>query len=313
MAGFHRVPENERWIIERFGRFFEEKGPGLVWLFPALDRIREKVDLRVRQLLLFAKPVKIDFKNGSATPKETYVFVRVIDPYKSVYEIEDWKRATTSLLESAVRSYLATLTIEEGLGAQKLGYNLLGKDPQGRECVPQREVRTIRKTLKGWGLELQKVTIGDLDLDPALIKAREDVFRKQKERVTASFEKEIRAQKDMGAYLESFASSQGLTTEELQAKIASNSKLSKECRKIALDLTRRRMAIDGNSFMDIRVPDGTSLEGLIALFKKLGGSSGGHPQQPGEKEGKFTPEEDKKFFDDLAEKSKARKQKRGSY
>lgn len=280
----YRIPEDERWVIEKIGEFDRVVGPGLFFRTPIVDSIREKVSTREQQIQLFSQPMKLDFRNGSATPKNAYVFVRILngnqcqaeDVYKLVYNPPtEWRKAVKDLVENAVRSFLSGLTVEEGLEMGRLGYNLLEKTPSGEECLPSPKVNELKTTLANWGLELLRITLGDLDLDPALLRSREELFHKQRQRDMALLEKEIRAEQDMGAYLQSWAKAEGITIKELQTRIAKSSKLSKEAREIALALTERRMSLDGHAFMEILVRGGTTLEGLVTLFKKFSGSGGG--------------------------------------
>lgn len=281
MFGFHKIPQEERWIIEWLGRFQRQAGPGLIWTPPFFEEIRGRVSIRELQLPLFEQSMKLDFKNGSATPRNTFGFVKVLKPdqpdrygetgvYKLTYAIEDWRRAATALLENAVRSYLSSLTIEEGLEMGRLGYNLLEKDSAGHECLPRQEVSIIKRSLSGWGLQLTKITLGDLDLDPALLRAREELFRKQQAEKMAILERGIRTQETSGALVDMLAEAWGITQEEVQSRL-NDPALQEWTREEILGLIRRRMAIngDGKGFMEISVPDGTTPEGLIALLGRL--------------------------------------------
>src|SRR5437870_12480123 len=88
------VPEYNRLVVFRRGRSIGHKGPGLVWLWPILDRavavdLRERV-LEVPHQTTITKdnaPISIDF----------LVFSRIIDPVASVVQVVDFARAGQGL------------------------------------------------------------------------------------------------------------------------------------------------------------------------------------------------------------------------
>jgi mRNA-degrading endonuclease RelE of RelBE toxin-antitoxin system len=124
-------------------------------------------------------PIKIDFQDGSAIPKSVEGFIKIRNPdtlylseeenrlnkeknksneetkkaktgvYRSVYYVDNWRTKIIEVLENAVRSYLATLTIDEALPKRRGGYNLLDENR-----IPKEETQIIRNTIEGYGLEL---------------------------------------------------------------------------------------------------------------------------------------------------------------
>jgi hypothetical protein len=92
----------------------------------------------------------------------------------------------------------------------------------------------------------------------------------------------IRAAKTAGLVVEEMAEFYGVSSQEIQQRIFRSPKLQKEFREKAYALAERQMAIEGKAFIDIRVPDGTTLEGLIALlmFAAAGGFRPPASQEP---------------------------------
>ncbi len=141
IRNFYKVPEEERWLIEGFGKYYRTAGPGLIWLCPLLDKAKAYISVWTQKYRLFEKTIKIDFIDGSAVPKEAYVYVQADmentkrdrgpegAPYKMVYGVEDIKGAVVSLIENAVRSHLNSLTIDQGLTGGRGGYNIAEKLP----------------------------------------------------------------------------------------------------------------------------------------------------------------------------------------
>jgi regulator of protease activity HflC (stomatin/prohibitin superfamily) len=308
LGGLRSIPEEKRWVIEVFGKFYRIYGPGLVWICPIVMRAREAVSVWEQRYPLFERgterEIKIDFKNGSAVPRIAYAYVQVIggkewlksktsddekvvreNIFKVVYTIKNAKEATTSLIENAARSYLNALTVEEGLEQGRAGYNLLDgmkekagklkkeKKKEDKEAGKKIEagLKRIDESLATWGLELHRITVGDYDLDKTIIEARENVFRAERDAVAAVHVSKTRARETVGAKLAMLSEATGVPIEELQKEIADNEDLRKAVDELSTDLIKRRMAIDGGSFVDIRVEGAEGgLKDLISLLSVFG-------------------------------------------
>lgn len=220
--GLRPIPEEKRWVMEFLGKFYEVVGPGLYWRIPTLQKVRQAISIWEQRYPLFEKTIKIDFSNGSAVPKGTFVFVQIIggeelreakakkqaaekkrdeealemaaeeereaekivkaNAYKMVYGVIDVKAATISVLENASRSYLNGLSIEEGITEGRAGYDIL----KGmKDKGKKEELDGVKGALMNWGLEIRRVTVTDYDLDKAIINAREGVFKAERDAVAA--------------------------------------------------------------------------------------------------------------------------------
>ena len=283
--GFRSVAEEERWIIEVFGGYYRTLGPGLRWLCPYVEKARALISVWVQRYPLFeGERTSIDFRDGSAKPKDAFVYIQcreVVDetvpqidpdtdpsaPYRMVYGATDLKGATVGLMENAVRSYLNGLTVNEGITAGHSGYNILERIPK-----PKRD--GIRKQLEAWGIRVLRVTIGDFDLDPAIIEARESVTRAARAAEAATYGIQQRSREAVGVIIQMLADSQRLTVEQVQAQLLADPALHKEVMDSALDFVRRKIAIDGRSFTQIDLGGGGDLEkGLAKLIVLLKGGA----------------------------------------
>ena len=279
--GLRTVQQQERRLVELFGRYFMTLKPGLRWIFPGIMAIRASISIWEQTIPLFETPIKIDFQDGSATPKGAEVFVKVKNPdtpydagdgkmetgvYRAIYEINNWRTAIKNLVENAIRSYLNGLTIDKGITKKGAGFDLKNK-------FPPTERNRINKTLDCWGFELLMVTVMDFDLEPDLVKARGEVQKRRREKDGAIEIREIRALETMGSLISMISTCTGKTTEEVQGDINASPDLKRELMDFGKELITRRMSIDGESLTDIMVQGGGELEQsflrLIAGFKKL--------------------------------------------
>lgn len=287
LAGLTIVREEERFVIELFGSYWKTLKPGLNWIFPWIMKVRAVVSIWEQTIPLFETPIKIDFKDGSATPKGAEVFVKIKSPdipydaggktqngvYRAIYEIKNWRTAIRDLIENALRTYLNRWTIDEAITMAKAGYDLATLDPHSG--LPNKEIVRIKEVLAGWGFELLRITILDFDLDPELLKARGEVQKRKREEEVAKHEKKIRALETMGALIEMLAESTGKTTKEIQEEIKTSPEIRQKIEGFAEELITRQMSIKGRSLTDIRVSGGGDLENsLLRLITALNIVSG---------------------------------------
>ncbi len=300
LKGLKVIHEEERAVVEFFGKFYNIKKPGLVWVCPVVEKIRKTISIWEQSLELFKNPIKIDFQDGSAAPKGVKGFIRVRKPdteylseeeikegkgdekaqtgvYRIVYYINDYKDKVIEILENAVRSYLATLTIDQALPERRGGYDLLTENR-----IPEEEKARMKNTLEGWGLDLLRITVTDFDLGPKIVEARDEVQKKLRQTEVAEYEKIIRAKETVGSLIQMLAESTGKEYEEIQKEVESNTELKNTIQSFSKELITRRMSIDGKALTDIRVDGAQGIEkGLLeimALWKaKVGSGNEGNP------------------------------------
>ena len=284
--GFNIVQQQERMVVELFGKYWRIKKPGLRWNFPGIVKVRAIVPTWELALPLFEEPISIDFKDGSVIPKGARAFLRVKSPdetysldgetkprtgiFRAVYSIDNWRDRSAELFENAVRSFLATLTIDQALPEGRGGFDLLTANR-----MPEEEKNRIKTTLDQWGLELFRITITDFDLDKEVISAREEVQKRKRAVEVAMFEKDIRAFETVGALIQMLVVATGKSTDEIEKEISNDPKLKKMILEFCKELITRQMSIDGKALTDVRVggtKDGvlSSLLSAIAAYKKIG-------------------------------------------
>ncbi|OHA68983.1 MAG: hypothetical protein A3J68_00555 [Candidatus Wildermuthbacteria bacterium RIFCSPHIGHO2_02_FULL_48_16] len=286
-----KIRHDERAVIERFGNFDRILGPGLNPLTPGIETIRAVVKTPELFLPLFEQdkedpeaesnkktPVKIDFKDGSATPKGAGVFIRLQNPeakdntsgaYKAIYEIDNWRRAIPGLVGPILRSYLNSLTIDDALAKAKGGYNLLDSLD-----APIRV--SITDAIAGWGFTLIRIVIEDFALDDTVVKAREEVLTQQRQAAAAEHEATKTAWKTGGVLLGLVAMSTGKTTKEVQQELSGDPALKQRFLELAQEFATRQMSIEGKALTHVRVDGSGGLEqSLITILAAVRGVAGG--------------------------------------
>jgi regulator of protease activity HflC (stomatin/prohibitin superfamily) len=147
--------EYERGVIFRLGRLLPNaKGPGLILVFAPVDRM-VKISLRI--ITLDVPPQDIITKDNVSVKVSAVLYFRVIDPLRSVVEVQDYLYATSQLAQTTLRSVLGQVELDELLSE--------------REKLNARLQEIIDKHTDPWGIKVQLVEMKHVDLPENMIRA----------------------------------------------------------------------------------------------------------------------------------------------
>ncbi len=106
------VPEYRRLIVFRMGRSVGAKGPGIVLLIPFLDRA---VSADLREVYFDVPPQTCITADNASVSIDFLVYDKVIDPERSVLEVEDFNGAARGLAITTLRAVVGAMTLDDVL------------------------------------------------------------------------------------------------------------------------------------------------------------------------------------------------------
>lgn len=280
--GLKTIHHEKRWVVEFLGEFLGIYGPGLVFLLPFLEKAREQVPLSEQRFRLYNPETghsnEIDFKDGSAIPLGAFAFPQIIGAreflskqakkeniteediknlneniFRIVYASADIKKQSITLIENMARSYLNSMTIDEGITAGKAGYNLLDGIEKSDDAKVKESLLNARESLAQWGAQLLRVTIADFKLSQDVIDARSSVLKAEKNKQAAQHKAKTISIETVEAKLEMLSALTGKTVAEIQEKINKSTRLSKAFDELSTDLLKMRMGYDAGRRFDVGV------------------------------------------------------------
>jgi regulator of protease activity HflC (stomatin/prohibitin superfamily) len=140
------VPQNQAWIVERFGKYQSTKVAGLNLIIPFIDRVAA-----VRSL----KEQAQDVPSQSAITRDNIslvvdgvLYYRVLDAYKATYGVDDYAFAVTQLAQTTMRS--------------ELGKMELDKTFEERDVLNTNIVAAINQASEPWGIQVLRYEIKDI-------------------------------------------------------------------------------------------------------------------------------------------------------
>jgi regulator of protease activity HflC (stomatin/prohibitin superfamily) len=158
-------PEYQRGVIFRLGRLNEPKGPGLFFIIPIVDRV-VRVDLRT---ITFDVPAQeVITKDNVPAKVNAVAYFRVVDPSKSVVEIQNFILATSQIAQTTLRSVL---------GQSDLDHLLTERDK-----LNARLQEIIDEQTEPWGVKVSVVEIKDVEIPPNMQRAMARQAEAERER-----------------------------------------------------------------------------------------------------------------------------------
>jgi regulator of protease activity HflC (stomatin/prohibitin superfamily) len=160
------VQEYERGVIFRLGRVQgRAKGPGLFFLIPIVDRMI-KIDLRT--VTMDVPPQDVITRDNVPARVNAVVYFRVMDPNKSVIEVENYVLATSQISQTTLRSVLGQKDLDDLL--------------TNREAINEELQTIIDQQTDPWGVKVSAVEVKDVEIPQQMQRAMARQAESERER-----------------------------------------------------------------------------------------------------------------------------------
>ena len=166
IAGIKIVPQGEEWIVERLGKFRATLKPGLNIIIPYIDTVRAK--LTTRDIILDVSKQEVITKDNAVIITNAVSFIKITDPKKALYGVEDFKLAIQNLIMTTLRSIIGEMALDEALS--------------NREMIKARLKEQIIDDVADWGITVKTVEIQDITPSPSMQAAMEQQAAAERER-----------------------------------------------------------------------------------------------------------------------------------
>lgn len=158
--------EYQRGVIFRLGRALQKpKGPGLILVFWPIDKM---VRISLRTHVQDVPPQDVITRDNVSVKVNAVVYFRVVDPMKSVLEVEDYEYATYQLSQTTLRSIVGQAMLDELLAE--------------REKINQRLQTIIDEQSDPWGVKVSLVEVKHVDLPEIMQRAMAKQAESERER-----------------------------------------------------------------------------------------------------------------------------------
>jgi regulator of protease activity HflC (stomatin/prohibitin superfamily) len=160
------VKEYERGVIFRLGRVRGgPMGPGLFLLVPFVDKM-EKVDLRT--VTMDVPPQDVITRDNVPARVNAVVYFRVMDPNKSIIEVENHVLATSQISQTTLRSVLGQKDLDDLL--------------TNREQINEELQSIIDGQTDPWGVKASVVEVKDVEIPQGMQRSMAGQAQAERER-----------------------------------------------------------------------------------------------------------------------------------
>jgi len=172
--GMFFVPQQQAWIVERFGKYDKTLIAGLNFINPYFCKVAYKHSL---------KEDAIDVRSQSAITKDNVtlaldgvIYVRIVDPKSAAYGITDPYFAVTQLAQTTMRSEIGKMTMD--------------KTFEERETLNTNIVEAINEAAATWGIQCMRYEIKDINPPNSVLNAMEQQVTAEREKRATILESE---------------------------------------------------------------------------------------------------------------------------
>src|SRR5215831_18265712 len=153
-SGIKVVREYERLVVFRLGRLVGPRGPGITFVIPAVERA-QRLDLRTITMDIPSQDVIT--KDNVSVKVNAVLYFRVIDPNRSVVEVENYLFATSQNAQTTLRSVCGEAELDELLSE--------------REKINTELQSIIDQHTEPWGIKVVQVALKHIDLPEEMRRA----------------------------------------------------------------------------------------------------------------------------------------------
>jgi regulator of protease activity HflC (stomatin/prohibitin superfamily) len=139
--------EYERGVVFRLGRVIGAKGPGLIILIPIVDKM---VKVSLRLIAMDVDPQDVITRDNVSVKVNAVIYFRVMDPVKSIIEVENYMYATSQLAQTTLRSVCGQTELDELLSE--------------REKINMHLQEILDSQTDPWGIKVSTVEVKHIDL-----------------------------------------------------------------------------------------------------------------------------------------------------
>jgi len=167
LSGIRVLKEWDRMPILRLGRYVGMKGPGITYVIPFIDRVPQKVSLRLNVIPF--KTERTLTSDNVPVVVDAVMYGKPVDVEKTILNVEDYMAAT---------EWAAQTTLREVIGKVELN-ELLAE----REKVGARLREIIDEKTEAWGFKVTSVEVKDVIIPEVLQDAMSRQAQAERERM----------------------------------------------------------------------------------------------------------------------------------
>lgn len=168
------VPQNRVYVVERFGKYNKTMEAGLNMLVPFIDRVA--YDQSLKEHAYDVPSQAAITKDNISLVVDGVLYLKVLDPYKASYGVDEYAYAVTQLAQTTMRSEIGKIDLD--------------KTFEERESLNVNIVNAINVASEPWGVQVLRYEIKDIEPPRTVLEAMERQMKAERDKRATILESE---------------------------------------------------------------------------------------------------------------------------
>lgn len=164
--GVRVVPQQNAWVVERFGKFHSILEPGLKVIIPFFDRVAYKHSLK--EVPLDVPEQVCISRDNTQLAVDGVIYFQVTDPRLASYGSSNYIAAITQLAQTALRS--------------EIGKMELDKTFESRDEMNRQVVSVLDEAGRSWGVKVLRYEIKNITPPEAILRSMQQQITAEREK-----------------------------------------------------------------------------------------------------------------------------------
>ncbi|OUR90258.1 hypothetical protein A9Q81_19890 [Gammaproteobacteria bacterium 42_54_T18] len=164
--GVRLVPQGNKWVVQRLGKYSSTLPPGLNILIPFVDNVAYKIT--TKDIVLDIPSQEVITKDNAVLVTNAVAYINIVSPEKAVYGVESYIIAIQTLVQTSLRSILGEMSLDDALSS--------------REHIKAKLKASISDDIADWGIILKTVEIQDINPSLTMQQAMEEQAAAERQR-----------------------------------------------------------------------------------------------------------------------------------
>ena len=193
LKSFKVVPQQEAYVVERWGQFHSVLEPGLRFLIPLMDKLAYRHSLK--EIPLDVPSQVCITRDNTQLTVDGVLYFQVTDPQLASYGSSNYILAITQLAQTTLRSVIGRMELD--------------KTFEERDDINRTVVAALDEAAVSWGVKVLRYEIKDL-VPP------QEILRSMQQQITAEREKRARIAESEGRKIEQINLADGQRQAEIK-------------------------------------------------------------------------------------------------
>ncbi len=169
IKGVRIVPQGDKHIVQRLGKFHSTLNPGLNYIIPYMDSIAYR--LTTKDIVMDIPSQEVITRDNAVIIANAIAYINIVSPEKAVYGVENYVIAIEKLIQTALRSIIGEMSLDDALSS--------------REHIKAKLKEAISDDIADWGITLKTVEIQDIKPSDTMQASMEEQGAAERERRAA--------------------------------------------------------------------------------------------------------------------------------